>query len=55
MTFYTQSGNGSAIPCNTFSNEKEIAEEEKFMNDLRLAAYQLRKKRKHLRIMWRAQ
>lgn len=42
MTFYTQSSNGAAVPCNPYSTEEERMESETWRNIERQAAYELR-------------
>lgn len=44
MTFYTQSSNGAAVPCNPYSTEEERRESEQWENICRSSAYSLNKK-----------
>ena len=50
---FTQSGNGSAMPCNPYSSEKDRKEVEVFRNIERQAAYELRKEGYTQPIIWR--
>lgn len=54
MTWYVQSANGAAVPCNPYSTEEERRESETWRNIERQAAYELRQAGHEQTIIWRA-
>lgn len=53
MTWYVQSHNGAAIPCNPYSTEQERKEVEIFRNIERESAYKLRKAGQKQRVIFK--